>query len=166
MQDLGYFFASCMLGESCNAQWGGTDNGRPSISKRAAALLVDCQPPVDLLIAASLPLIEVVDELKEKRRSTSTERLVHSEACAKDGWKANETKLSRTWCITADAASQVPYLAGSKAQSSPPGSRGERIEQPAQEGAPKLGQAWWRAQPLLMGNQEKVGEPQPYLGAS
>lgn len=161
---LGYFLANCMLGESFNAQWGGTDNGGPSISKRAAALLVDCQPPVDLLSAANLPLIEVVDELKEKRLSTSAERLAHTEARAKDGWKANEAQLSRRWCIITDSASQVSYLARSKAQSSPPGSKGGRPEQPAREGALKLGPPWW--QPLLMGNQEKVVEPQPYLGAS
>jgi len=56
-----------MLEESFNARWGGTDNREPSISKRAAALLVVCQPRIDLLIATDLPLIEVVDELKEKR---------------------------------------------------------------------------------------------------
>lgn len=161
MQDLGYFLAGCMLGESFNARWGGTDNGGPSISKRAAAPLVDRLLPIDL-IATNLPLIEVVDELKEKRRSTSIERLAHAEARAKDGWKANKAKLSRRWSIIADTVSQVPYLARSKTQSSPPGSRAGRLEQPAQEGAPMLG----RAQPLLTGNQEKVGEPQPYLGAS
>lgn len=106
----------------------------------------------------------MVDELK--RQSTSIERLVHTESCAKDGSKANEAKLSRRWCIIADAVSQVPYLARSKTQSSPPSSRGGRLEQPAQEDALKLEQPQGRAQPLLMGNQEKVGESQPYLGVS
>ena len=106
----------------------------------------------------------MVDELK--RQSTSIERLAHTEALAKDRWKANEAKLSRRWCVIADAASQVPYLARSKAQSSPPGSRGGRLEQPAQEGALKPEQAQWRVQPLLTGNQEKVGEPQPYWRTS
>ena len=85
MQDFSNFLAGCILGESFNARRGGTDNGGPSISKRAAALLVDCQPPVDLLIAASLPLIEVADELK--RRSTSTKSLCTLKSVPKTGGK-------------------------------------------------------------------------------
>lgn len=129
-----------MLGESFNPCWGGQDNGGPSVSKRAAALLVDCQPPIDLLIATNLPVTVKVDELKEKRQSTSIQKLVHTEVRAKDGWKANEVKVSRRWCIIADAASQVPYLARSKAQSSPSSSRGGRLEQPTQEGVLEPGQ--------------------------
>lgn len=84
----------------------------PLLSRELLLLPADCQPLTDLLIGTNLPLIEVADELKTQ--STSLERLVHIEACARDGWEANRVKLSRRWCISAHAVSQVPYLARTK----------------------------------------------------